>query len=115
MKRAYLIDPFIRKVSEVWTDASLDDLYKQLHCDMIQVAYPNNADGDMFILDEEGKFKKDQRYFVCSAFPGDILAGRALWIGQGIGGDMGSARASLKWVAQTINWVDAEEVKGPIL
>jgi hypothetical protein len=110
--RAYLIDPFIQKITEVETDASLDDILAKLHCSVIQGAYPIDSQGDMLYLDEEGKFKPDQRYFACLTYPGDVLGGRALWIGQGSAGYNASARTPLETVRKWIGWTN---VRGPIL
>ena len=51
--RAIMIDPFTRKVSEIDTDASLDDLYRLLDVDLITVVQLGAKHA--MILDDEGR------------------------------------------------------------
>ena len=72
------------------TDFQLAELYSHLECDMIQVVpVPPKDDVPMImIIDEEGKFRGDIRDTYNPAatsiakpnlFPGDVIAGRAIY------------------------------------
>lgn len=73
-----LVDPHTRTISEVEIEDSLDGAYKAMECDMIQIVYLPS--GDMLVLDEEGSFKPNPRWFIDGW--GDRLLGKALIVGK---------------------------------
>ena len=106
--RAILIDPFTRTVSEIDTDAGLDDLYDVLQVDLISVVQVGA--GHAMILDDEGllKSKIEQEYF---QFVGveQPFAGRAMILGDEYG-ESRPARLPLDEVEKRVVFLDKEKV-----
>lgn len=106
--RAILIDPFTRSISEVDTDASLDETYALLGIDTLTVVKydPDNA----LFLDDEGllKDKETQEYFWLKGCV-QPFAGRGLLIGD----DYGDNRATdldVAEVRENVRFVDKETI-----
>ncbi|MGF6660066.1 hypothetical protein QF000_001710 [Paraburkholderia atlantica] len=104
--KAMLIDPFEGSVKEVETDGSLESIYGLMDCYTIEVIRPDDAQDDLIVLDEEGKYVTEQQYFLCDLWPHDALAGKALWIGQA-GAEFCEPAASGDYVTDHITWVVA--------
>lgn len=83
MSTAYLIDPAARTVTEVERGPldSLAPVYALLGCQYVEGVRLLQAEGDYLYVDEEGTFKADNPVFICRLYPGQVLTGRALWIG----------------------------------
>lgn len=107
--RAILIDPFTRTVSDIETDASLDDLYAVLQVDLITVMRVG-AEHAM-ILDDEGllKSKEVQSYFGMKGLD-QPLAGRAMILGDSYGENR-AATLTLDEVKDKVVWLDNEKVE----
>lgn len=101
--KAIPIDPFERTVSEVQTDGSLESIYALMDCQYVEPVRPHDAHGDYLLLDENGKYRKPQKYFLCALWPYDALAGKALWIGSA-GAEFGDAQMTRRQVAGHIVW-----------
>ena len=107
--RAILIDPFTRKVSEIDTDASLDDLYALLDVDLITVI--RVGAGHAMILDDEGllKDKSVQAYFMLVGMD-QPLAGKALILADEYGENR-PATLPLSMVEEKVRWLDNDKVE----
>lgn len=107
--RAILIDPFTRTVSDIETDASLDDLYSVLQVDLITVI--RVGAGHAMILDDEGllKDKSVQAYFGMKGLD-QPLAGRAMILGDNYGENR-AATLTLDEVKDKVIWLDNEKVE----
>lgn len=106
--RAILIDPFTRSISEVDTDASLDDIYSLLDIDTLTVVKydPDNA----LFLDDEGllKDKETQEYFWLNGCV-QPFAGRGLLIGDNYG-DNRATDLDVAEVRENVRFLDKEEI-----
>ena len=107
--RAIMIDPFTRKVSEIDTDASLDDLYRLLDVDLITVVQLGAKHA--MILDDEGllKDKSIQAYFTLLG-AGQPFAGRGLILADEYGENR-AASIPLSAVEQKVVWLENDEVE----
>ena len=64
------------------TDFTLEELYALIGCDLIEVVYPLVDNGNIFIIDEEGKLTgKDINYAatIMWGYPGDALVGDVIF------------------------------------
>ena len=106
--RAILIDPFTRTVSDVDTDASLDEMYSILGVDLITVM--RVGAGHAMILDDEGllKDKASQAYFTLLGM-GQPLAGKGLILGDNYGENR-AATLTLDEVKEKVMWLEQDEV-----
>lgn len=106
--RAILIDPFTRTVSDIDTDAGLDDLYNILQCDMITVIPV--SPGHAMILDDEGllKDRDTQAYFELRGVP-QPFAGRALIVADEEGENR-AATFELGLIRSSVNFLDSSKV-----
>lgn len=77
--KAILIDPFACTVTSVTLEPSLGAYYAALGCSMIEAATYINGRHVLYV-DEEGLFRRDQRYFLFNGV-GQPLAGRGLIVG----------------------------------
>lgn len=105
--RAILIDPFTRTVSDIETDASLDEMYDVLKVDLITVIQVGASHA--MILDDEGllKDKETQAYFTLKGME-QPLAGRAMILADEYGENR-AATLSLKEVEDKVLWLDGIE------
>ncbi|MBC8638256.1 hypothetical protein IAG25_15650 [Caballeronia sp. EK] len=108
--KAYLIDPFMQTVTEFERDGSgtqdrLQELYKAIGCDLVQAVYPDDTEGDVIYVDEEGLFKPEQALFFCTLWPHQPLVGRGVWVGTARGGYDADPRMSLDYVREHIVWL----------
>ena len=106
--RAILIDPFTRTVSEIETDAGLDDLYDILQVEIITVMQVGASHA--MILDDEGllKGKIEQEYFRLKGMD-QPLAGRALILADEYG-ESRPATLTISEVEDKVEWLDKEDV-----
>lgn len=64
------------------TDFTLEELYTLIGCDLIEVVYPLVDNGNIFIIDEEGKLTgKDINYAatIMWGVTGDVLVGDVVY------------------------------------
>lgn len=106
--RAILIDPFTRTIDAIETDASLDDLYKILHVDMITVVSFDREHA--MILDDEGllKGKEEQAYFWVKGAE-QPFAGRGLIVGDDYGENR-AATIGIDKVREVVKFLDNDQV-----
>jgi len=78
MKKAYLIDPEKKEVTEVFF-SGLDDIYRLTGCDCIDVARLSAGEG--IYVDDNGLLKEPEFFFWISGFYPHPLAGRGLFVG----------------------------------
>lgn len=106
--RAILIDPFKREVSDVETDAGLDDMYHILNVDLITVV--RVGPGHAMIMDDEGllKAKSEQAYFTMRGAT-QPFAGRAMILGDKYGENR-AATLTLDEVRDKVVWLDNDKV-----
>lgn len=78
--RALLIDPFAETIEEVDIDNTLASYYETLRCELVEFVTVGTNKGQpvMYIVDEEGRLKENQRCFFSA---GHLIAGRALLVG----------------------------------
>ena len=106
--RAILINPFTRTVSDIDTDASLDELYEFLQVEVITVMQVGAS--HVMILDDEGlmKSKIEQEYFQLKGMD-QPLAGRGLILADEYG-ESRPATLSIKEVEDKVVWLDKDKV-----
>ncbi|MGF6981402.1 hypothetical protein QFZ99_000878 [Paraburkholderia atlantica] len=108
---AYLIDPFARTVTQVGRiktqsgENRLREIYTLIDCECITAVGPENAEGDIFYVDDEGQFREDQAWFFCRLFPHQPLAGKALWVGTTDHGNDRDPRSTLDYVRAHVIWL----------
>lgn len=107
--RAILINPFTRTVSDIETDASLDEMYSILQVDLITVMQVGA--GHAMILDDEGllKDKASQAYFTMKGLA-QPLAGRAMILGDKYGENR-DATLPIEEVEEKVIWLDNDKVE----
>lgn len=106
--RAILIDPTEKTITEVEHDGSLDSLYRLVGAKPIDIR-PCGTNV-VLVIDDEGLFKEDQRFFSILGAPDFIFAGKALLMGNSDFGeaiDLPAFVTTLKAAALTI-WRDVE-------
>ena len=102
--KAFLIDPELQTITEVDTDASLDELYALLDCSLIEHAQVNEHVS--LIVDEEGLLYGNKKPFIYDGFP-NPLVGKALAVG--IDYEMGAIAEPLisrEELLQKVYWVN---------
>lgn len=106
--RAILIDPFTRSISEIDTDASLDEMYSILEVDLITVVRVNKDHA--MILDDEGLLqpKITQEYFHVQGSD-QPFAGRAMILGDDYGENR-AATMTVPEVASLVTFLDKEKI-----
>jgi hypothetical protein len=100
--KAILIDPVTCTVRFVEVDGDdFNSIYPQLDCQTFTACCHIARDGetgsykdDQMLVDDEGLYVKDQRFFMIKAYPGPI-AGRGLILGLDALGNTISTRLSL--------------------
>ena len=102
-----LIDPFLKKVTNVKVDKdkTLTDMYKHIGCSMVEVV--SFSDRHDLWVDEEGLLERDQRFFKVHNLPfghPGIIAGRALILGVGDEGETKSANLFIADILPRISW-----------
>jgi hypothetical protein len=82
MLRTIIIDPKERTIEEAEIDEGLSAIYEQINCDtfcMVRIA-PTN----WLYLDDMGRYREEQHYFVMPELYGDVLTNRAIILGDGV-------------------------------
>ena len=102
-----LIDPFLKKVTNVKVDSdkTLTDMYKHIGCSMVEVV--SFGDVNDLWVDEEALLKRDQRFFKVSDLPfghHGVIVGRALLLKCGDSGGCESTTLSIEDVLPRISW-----------
>jgi hypothetical protein len=102
-----LIDPFLKKVTNVKVENDLKDFYRHIGCSMVEVVSLTQYSDDDIWVDEEGLLKRDQRFFKVSDLPfghHGVIAGRGLILGNGGEGNTISCDLSIEDVLPRISW-----------
>jgi hypothetical protein len=113
---AYLIDPFARTVTQVERikttsgEKRLHEVYALTDCQCITAVGPENSNGDVFYIDDEGQMREDQAWFFCRLFPHQALAGKALWVGTTSRGEDRDPSSTLEYVRAHIVWLAETEL-----
>jgi hypothetical protein len=86
--KAILIDPFAQTVTEIECDGEdSHEINNLLSTDAVVVTtlwgVPVNGGRDMLLLDDEGLFKENNRFFHYAGHHEAALAGKALMVGRG--------------------------------
>ena len=100
-----LIDPFLKKITNVKVKNDLKDFYRHLDCNMVEVV--SFGDVNDLWVDEEGLLKNDQRFFKVSDLPfghDGVIAGRGLILGSNREGNTISCDLSIEDVLPRISW-----------
>ncbi len=100
-----LIDPFLKKVTNVKVKNDLKDFYRHLDCNMVEVV--SFGDVNDLWVDEEGLLKNDQRFFKVSDLPFNhhgVIVGSALLLKCGDSGGCESTTLSIEDVLPRISW-----------
>ena len=100
-----LIDPYLKKVTNVKVKNDLKDFYRHLDCSMVEVV--SFGDVNDLWVDEEGLLKRDQRFFKVSDLPfghHGVIVGRALLLKCGDTGGCESTTLSIEDVLPRISW-----------
>ena len=114
--RAFLINPELRLVTEVQHDDSLQDIYKLIGCDCIDVVRIND-EGDVIYVDDEGLYKNPCHFFAYENNP-HPLAGSGLVLGTGHEGEsiapqvvtLDSLQDSVHFISRTMAISMAENI-----
>jgi len=111
MIHGLLIDPFEQIVTEVELseDSTFADAKKHMQLDG-PLDVVTLSDDTMVIVDDEGLFKNNNRYFKLSEFH-QPLAGRAIIVGY----DDEGATISGNYNADTIEWMPEDHVEEPFM
>ena len=101
-----LIDPTSRSVKlvEVSEKVSLEECYKHLECDLIEMANPNSAFvdwRDTLIVDESGLLKDGQEFFKIG---GQAYAGKGLLLATTEEGDLTGCCSDLDNVVKSVQF-----------
>ena len=106
--RGILIDPFTRTITEVDTDASLDNVYTLLDIDTVTIVSWDRQHA--LFLDDEGLLKSNevQCYFLVKGAD-QPFAGRGLILGDAYG-DNRAATLSLDDVKDVVTFLDSATV-----
>ena len=104
---AILIDPFLKRVTNVSIDSdkTLSDMYKHIGCRVVEVV--SFGDVNDLWVDEEGLLKRDQKFFKVSNLPfghHGVIVGRALLLKCGDTGGCESTTLTIEDVLPRISW-----------
>ena len=100
-----LIDPYLKKVTNVKVKNDLKDFYRHNGCSMVEVV--SFGDVNDLWVDEEALLKNDQRFFKVSDLPfghHGVIVGRALLLKCGDTGGCESTTLSIEDVLPRISW-----------
>ena len=111
--KAYLIDPFLKTITEIEHSGSLADLYAHTRCSIVE-AVGLNQDNDTVYIDEEGLLKdlSKQAFFEVG---GDVrsvaLAGYGLVSGTTQDGNMCSPAATIDTIKGMVKFKTLDELR----
>ena len=74
----YLIDPFEKTITPVYYDGDFHSIYNLIDCGTFDCVRCGKYD---LFVDDEGLFKEDQQFFICSDYIHQPLGGKALVVG----------------------------------
>ena len=100
-----LIDPFLKKITNVKVKNDLKDFYRHLDCNMVEVV--SFGDVNDLWVDEKGLLKRDQRFFKVHNLPfghHGVIAGKALMLRCGDNGGTDDCTHDIHEVTPRISW-----------
>ena len=100
-----LIDPYLKKVTNVKVKNDLKDFYRVLDCSMVEVV--SFGDVNDLWVDEEGLLKRDQRFFKVHNLPfghHGVIVGKALLLKCGDNGGTEDCTLDIHEVTPRISW-----------
>ena len=100
-----LIDPFLKKITNVKVKNDLKDFYRHLDCNMVEVV--SFGDVNDLWVDEEGLLKRDQRFFKVHNLQfghHGVIEGKAIMLKCGDEGGTESTTLDIHEVTPRISW-----------
>lgn len=111
--KAFLIDPFEMKVTEVEHNGDFHQIYEFIDArtfDVVRIPY-----NDSIYIDDDGLYKSNQRFFIHKDY-GYPLAGKALVLGtDGHTGDSTDSKTTLEELKSKVQFGDPINVMGRIM
>jgi hypothetical protein len=106
--KAILIDAVNRSVSLVKIEPKLEEYYKLIDCDLMQIAleFPNR---DTIMVDEEGLLK-EAKYFFTHKDGYQPFAGNGLVLGTDREGETVDVKTSVEDVRKAVKFMSREEL-----
>jgi hypothetical protein len=101
--KAYLIDPYETKVTEVEYSGNYEDIYKLIDCRTFDCVGFRGFK-DTIYIDDEGLYKEDKQFFMVDGFP-TPLCGKALVLGTDEEGDSISPKTSLTKLKSMVDFI----------
>jgi hypothetical protein len=105
---SFLIDPFMRKISEITYSGDYKEISKIIKCEHFTCA-GFNKHGDTFFVDDEGMFKADRAFFQHPGYP-QPLAGYGMVLGANSEGDSVAPSITLNDLRRDIKWYSEESI-----
>lgn len=100
--KAFFIDPFNRKVTEIDYNGDYREISKMLACDIFTCATFNKKQ-DTFYVDDEGLFKANRMFFEHHGYPSP-LCGFGLVLGTTPSGDSCEPTVTLEELERDLKW-----------
>jgi len=97
--KAILIDALNCRVKEIQIKGDLQSYYQAIGCDLVQVGYYLDKEGDVILVDEEGLLKYNEHFF---SYRGQIFSGNGLIIGTDAEGESASCLTELSDIIKDI-------------
>jgi hypothetical protein len=111
--KAFLIDPFAKTITEIYTLAALTDVYTLTQCSIVEGVRLNDDDDTVYI-DEEGLLKdlNQQAFFILTGTRASVtLAGRGVVFGTDQEGDWVEPTITLAELQAMIKWATLAELR----
>jgi hypothetical protein len=102
--KAYLIDPYETKVTEVEYSGNYEDIYKLIDCRTFDCVGIDN--GDTIYIDDEGLYRDNQEFFMIEGYHSP-LCGKALVLGTDKKGNSQAPKISLTKLKKMITFIPA--------
>ena len=103
-KRAYLVDPTSKLISQVYVK-DYTDIQRHIGCDMFTMAF-RLANDDVLYVDDNGLSKKNDYFAVLDAYLAP-LAGRGLLVGSNAQGGDEDAQTAIVDFAMMVKWAES--------
>jgi len=106
--KAYLIDPAVQEIKEVWFDGDYRSITSLIDADLFTIGrFDENGDG--VFVDDEGLFKDNQSFFQIEGYP-QPLAGKGLVLGLN-SADLSSKAGSVSLATDSFWRIDSPDFK----
>jgi len=100
--KAFLIDPYLKEITEVNYSGEYTQIYTFIHADCFTTAVFNKH-GDTFFVDDEGLFKDNKHFFEHHGY-GQPLAGYGLVLGTNTAGESVEPTTTLEELNKDLKW-----------